>query len=158
MKTWQRNLLSLLFIVVGGFVLFNFAFMLAALVIKASMSIMGLPQDSAPPFLSKVIYVILIAIISLFIFKSKLNTLVKATYLTLPLMVVQVSFGIVLYQQSKFLLAVIAALILGALLLYFYKKKLSWQYYFATLYVAVLGLIIMAFNIQIGAMSRKSTN
>jgi len=158
MKTWHKNVLSAVAIVIGGFILFNIAFILASLVIKATINIMRLPLDSAPPFISIVVFALLIAIISYYIFKSKLNTIVKAAYFTLPLMVVQLSLGIVLYQQSKLLIAVIGALIIAALLMYFYKKKLSWQYYFATLYVAVLGLIIMAFNIQIGAMSRKSTN
>lgn len=149
MKTWHKNVLSLFVIVIGGFILFNVAFILAAFVINACISIMEISPDSAPPFIGKAIYLIIIAIISLFVFKSKLSTLVKATYLTVPLMVVQVFIGIVLYEQSKFIIAAIAALMISAVILYMYKKKLSWQYYFATLYVAVLGICIMVFNIQI---------
>lgn len=149
MKTWHKNVLSLFVIVIGGFILFNVAFILAAFVINACISIMEISPDSAPPFIGKAIYLIIIANISLFVFKSKLSTLVKATYLTVPLMVVQVFIGIVLYEQSKFIIAAIAALMISAVILYMYKKKLSWQYYFATLYVAVLGICIMVFNIQI---------
>ncbi|MBW7572009.1 hypothetical protein [Caproiciproducens faecalis] len=108
-----------------------------------------MPQDAAPPLLSRVFYLIFIFIISLFVFKSKLNDLVKATYLTMPLMIVLVMVGLLFYQQAKFFIAAIGALIVSAVLLYLYKKKLSWQYYFATFYVAVLGLCIMIFNIEI---------
>lgn len=149
LKTWHKNVLSSLIIVFGGFILFNAAFLLAAFVINASMRIMGMPQNVAPHLLSRALYLILIFLISFGIFRSKLNTLVKATFLTMPLMVVLVMVGMVLYHQSQILITVIGALIVGAVLLYLYKKKLSWQYYFATLYVAVLGLCIMLFNIEI---------
>ncbi len=149
LKTWHKNVLSLFIIVFGGFILFNAAFLLAAFVINASMSIMRMPQNAAPHFLSRALYLILIFMISFGIFNSKLNTIVKATFLTMPLMVVLVMIGLVLYQQSKFLITLIGALIVSALLLYLYKKKLPWQYYFATFYVAVLGLCIMIFNIEI---------
>lgn len=149
LKPWQKNALSALTIVLGGFVLFNLAFLLASFVIISSMRIMGMPQDAAPPFLSKVLYLILILLISFGIFKSKLNTLVKATFLTMPLMVLHVLIGLTLYPQSQLLIALIGALILIAVLFYLYKRKLSWQYYFATFYVAILGLCIMLFRIQI---------
>lgn len=149
LKKWQKNVLSALVIMFGGFILFNAAFLLAAFVINASMSLMGMPQNAAPHVISRILYLVLIFLISLGIFKSKLNTLFKATYLTMPLMVILVFVGLVLYQQSTFLIAIIGGIIIGAVLLYIYKKKLSWQYYFATLYVAVLGLYIMIFNVEI---------
>ncbi|MPN64827.1 hypothetical protein SDC9_212604 [bioreactor metagenome] len=67
----------------------------------------------------------------------------------MPMMVVLVILGMVLYGQSQLLIAAIGALVVGAVLLYLYKKKLSWQYYVAALYVAVLAICIMLFNIEI---------
>lgn len=149
LKGWQKNALSVFVIVIGGFILFNVAFILAALVINGLMSIMGIPENAAPPELSKIIYLILILLISSVVFKSKLNTLVKATFLTMPLMVTLVMIGILLYEQSKMLNVVIGTAIICLVLLYLRKKKLSWQYYFAVFYVAILALCIIFFNIQI---------
>lgn len=149
LKNWHENILSSLVIMLGGFILFNVAFLLAAFVINTSQRIIGMPQNAAPHLLGKALYLALIFIISFFVLKSKLNTLIKATYFTMPLMVVLVMVGLFLYQQPKSLIAVIGTLIVSAVLFYLYKKRLSWQYYFATFYVAVLGLCIMLFNIEI---------
>ncbi|HEX3018222.1 MAG TPA: hypothetical protein VHP31_10285 [Caproicibacter sp.] len=149
LKNWQKNILSAFVIMLGGFVLFNAAFLLSALIINTLQKIMGMPQNTAPSIFSRAFCLTLIFIISWFVLKSKLNTLVKATYLTLPLMVVLVMIGLLLYQQPKFFITAIGTLAVGMLFLYLYKKKLSWQYYFATLYVAVLGLCIILFHIEI---------
>ncbi|MDD2494619.1 MAG: hypothetical protein PHE29_05445 [Tissierellia bacterium] len=149
LKTWQKNILSALVIVVGGFILFNLAFLLAAFVINGLMSIMGMPENATPPALGKVLYIIIIAIISWIIFISKFNIFIKATFLTLPLMIALVMVGIALYGQSKLLIIAIGAIIISAVILYLRKKKLPWQYYFATFYDAVLALCIIFFNIQI---------
>ncbi len=63
LKLWHKNTLSALTIVLGGFVLFNLAFLLASFVIISSMRLMGMPQDAAPHFLSRVLYLILILLI-----------------------------------------------------------------------------------------------
>jgi len=55
--------------------------------------------------------------------------------------------GLSLYQQSKWITLGIGAVIICAVLSYLHKKKLSWLYYFSTLYVAVLALCIMLFNV-----------
>lgn len=149
LKTWQRNILYTLVIAGVGFVLFNVAFLLAAFVFNASTKIMGLPQDAAPPIVGRVVYLIIILLVSWLVFRSKLNNLVKATYLTMPLMVVLVMLGISTYQQPMWLTAGIGAVIVGAVVLYIYHKSLSWLYYFATVYVALLALCVMFFRIQI---------
>ena len=67
----------------------------------------------------------------------------------MPLMVILVAIGISLYQQSKWMIAGAGAVIICALLSYLYKKKLSWLYYFSTLYVAVLALYILLSGMEI---------
>lgn len=148
-KLFQKNMLSVLVIVVGGFVLFNAVFLLAAFVMNASTRVFGMPEGAAPYFLSRVLFLILVFMISSGVFKSRLNTLAKATFLTMPLMVVLVMVGMVLYQQPKFLQIGIGTLIISAAIYYLYKKTLSWHYYFSVLYVAVLSLCIILFDIQI---------
>lgn len=149
LKLYQKNILSVLVIVIGGFILFNLAFLLAAFVINATMRVGGMAQNEAPHIVGKVLYLILIFLISWFVFRSRLNDIIKATFLTMPLMVILVMVGISLYQQSKWIIAGIGALVICLVLTYLYKKKLSWLYYFSTLYVVVLTLCVMLFNVQI---------
>ena len=148
-KTWQRNVLAALVIVGGGFVLFNLAFLLAALVINGFIAIMGLEKNVAPPSLGRAVYVVIVVLISWLVLRSKLNNLAKATFLTMPLMVFFVMLGISFYQQPMWILALIGAIVAGAVFFYIVKRKLPWYYYFSVLYVAVIALCIMIFKIEI---------
>lgn len=143
LKLWQKNTLSALVIIVVGFILFNLAFLLAALVINATMSVLGMTQNEAPHIVGWGVYLLLIFLISWFVFRSRFNDTIKATFLTMPLMVILVTIGISLYQQSKWIVTGIGALIICAVILYLHKKKLSWLYYFSVFYVAVLALYIL---------------
>lgn len=145
----KQNIVSALVIVVGGFILFNLAFLLAAFVINITIDVLGMVQNEAPPVVGRILYLLLIFLISWFVFRSRLNDIIKATFLTMPLMIVLVMAGISLYQQSKWMIAGIGALIICSVLSYIHKKRLPWLYYFSTIYVAVLALCVMIFNIQI---------
>lgn len=101
LKLWQKNLLSIISIVIGGFILFNLAFILTALVVRATMLVIRVPQNMHPPYIGRYITVILILIMSYFIFRSRLNDIIKATFLTMPLMVVLVIAGISLCGQPQ---------------------------------------------------------
>jgi len=149
LKTYQKNTLSLLAVAAGGFILFNLAFILAAFVINATMSVLGTAQNEAPPVVGRVLYLLLIFLISWFVFRSRLNEIIKAAFLAMLLMVIIVMAGLSLYQQSKWIAIGIGAVIICAVLSYLHKKKLSWLYYFSAFYVAILGLCVMLFNIQI---------
>jgi hypothetical protein len=146
LKPWQKNILSMTVIVVAGFLLFNIAFMLAALVINGVSRLAGTQE---PSYYGVGIYIIIILIISWFVFRSRFNDLIKATFLTMPLMVILITGGISLYQHSKWLIAGIGALFISAVLFYLYKMKLSRLYYFAVIYVAILALCVMIFDVQI---------
>lgn len=147
LKSWQKNVLSIIFVVVIGFVLFNIAFLLASVVINTVDRIVG--RQGETPQIGLYIFLVIILIISWFIFRSRLNDLIKATYLALPLMTVLLLEGILLYTQPQWLTLLVGAAIIGAVLFYLIKKKLSWLYYFSTFYVLVLGIIIAIFNIEI---------
>lgn len=149
LKPWQKNSLSALIIIVGGFILFNLAFLLAALVINATMSVLGTPQNEAPHIVSWVVFLLLIFLISWFVFRSRLNDTIKATFLTMPLMSILVMIGMSFCQQSKWVITGIGALIICVVILYLYKKKLSWFYYFSVFYVAALALYIMIAGVEI---------
>jgi len=147
MKPLVKNALMMLIIVGGGFALFMAAFSLAA----AVMGIVGRLTGTMgkPPYIAWPIYLVIILVISWFVFRSKLPDLAKATYLTLPLMIAVVFEAILLYEQSQWLILGVGAVIVCAVLLFLYIKKLSWLYYFATLYVAVLGMIILFTGVEI---------
>jgi len=124
LKLYQKNILSVLVIVVGGFILFNLAFLLAAFVINATMSVLGMAQNESPPIVGRVLYLLLIILISWFVFRSRLNDIIKATFFTTPLMIIFAMVGISLYQQSKWLIAGIGSVIAGTVLFYSIKKIL----------------------------------
>ena len=149
LKLWQKNILSALVIIAGGFILFNLAFILAALVINATISVLGMPQNEAPHIIGRVVYLLLIFLISWFVLRSRLNGTIKATFLTMPLMVILVLTGISLYQQSKWIITGIGALIICMVILYLHKKKLSWLYYFSAFYVSALALYILLSGMDI---------
>lgn len=146
-KPWVKAALSMLCIIVGGFILFNIAFMLVALVMRILAFVDG--TQGIPPAYGRFIVVILIFVISWFIFRSKLNDLIKATYLTMPLMVVLVMIGIYSFQLSQSVVYILGGIVVAALLYYIYKKKLSWLYYFATAYVVAVALFVMIAGIEI---------
>lgn len=145
----KKNIVSALVIVVGGFILFNIAFLLAAVVIRATIGVLGMARNEVTPIVGRLIYLLLILAISWFVFCSRLSEIIKATFLTMPLMIVLVMAGISLYQQPKWMTAGIGAVIICSVLYYIHKKRLPWQYYFSTVYVAVLSLCAMIFNVQI---------
>lgn len=149
LKPWLKNILSCLVISTGGFVLFNLAFLLAAFVIKTTMYVMEISENEAPPVISKAIFLFLVLLISWIILKSRFHTLIKATFLTMPLMVTLIFAGIQFYQQSIWVIIGIGTVIIGLILFYLYKNKLSWLYYFSTIFVAVLALFVALFRVQI---------
>ena len=149
LKPWQKSLLSMIIIIIGGFILFNFAFILTALVVRATMFIIRAPENMPPPYIGRYITVILILIMSYIVFRSRLNDTIKATYLTMPLMVALVMIGLSLYGKPQWVIYGTGALVIFAVTIYLYKKKLSWLYYFSTFYVAILGLYIMISGMEI---------
>ena len=149
LKIWQKNILSAIVIVGVGFILFNLAFLLAALVINLTMSIMGEPRNAAPPLVGRVAYLTIVIVISWLVLRSRLNDLVKAAFLTMPLMVLLIILGISFYQQPTWVVALLGAAIIGGVYFYIYRKKLVWYYSFSTLYVAILAFCIMIFRIEI---------
>lgn len=149
LKPWQKSLLSMIIIIIGGFILFNFAFILTALVVRATMFIIRAPENMPPPYIGRYITVILILIMSYIVFRSRLNDTIKATYLTMPLMVALVMIGLSLYGKPQWVIYGTGALVIFAVTFYLYKKKLSWLYYFSTFYVAILGLYIMISGMEI---------
>ncbi|MBC3887509.1 hypothetical protein GH810_04220 [Acetobacterium paludosum] len=155
LKLWQKNLLSMLIIVVGGLTLFLVAFLFAALVMRVwDMIIFSLVNKDSDNFgrilsINDIIYLIIILLVSWLVFKSKLNDLVKATFLTMPLMVVLMEVGILFNQQSEWVVLLIGSVIVAASLYYLYKTKRPWLYYCAILFVTAVVLFISLSGMEI---------
>lgn len=153
LKPWPKKFLSVIVIIAGGFILFNLAFLLAAATMHACRIAVtlvgGYSIEDMGPMWWKYVYAGIILLISVYVFRSKFNPLIKATYLTMPLMVVLILVGIQFYEQPQWVPIIIGAAIVLAIIVYLYIKKLTWQYYVATLYTGMLALYIILSGIDI---------
>lgn len=136
-------------IVVGGFILFNLAFILTALVVNLLLAVEGNPESSILHIVGRLLALLLILVIIGLILRTRINHTVKATFMTMPLMTILVLLGITFYGQPLWVLYGVGAAIILAVLFFLYKRKLPWVYYFATLFVAALGIFIMATGMDI---------
>ena len=94
------------------------------------------------------IYLILVLLLSWFVFRTRINDTAKAAFSTLPLAVILAETGVQFYRLPV-LVYISGAVIIGAILFYLYKKKLSWMYYFAVLYVTAVMLFVMLSGMEI---------
>ncbi|MBU4227794.1 hypothetical protein KJ813_02615 [bacterium] len=145
-----KNILSALAVAVFGFILLNLAFIFDFLVQSVVKGLIELftPVDFEtnfqwlPPAMHG-LFTVIIGIVSWFVFRSKLSTLYKAIYMTVPLAVVFVTLGIFLYRWP------VAAYSLGSLLsigvlYFFYRSKQPWLYYYT---VILVGLVLAIFSL-----------
>lgn len=129
----RKNILAILAVPFFGFLLWNFAFMLDAVIVR--FTLLFFPADFArtsPWFMTSMLIVfgVLIVALSWVVFRSTLPDLFKAIYATMPLAVLFVSIGILTYPQPVLaygLNGLAFAVILGYLL----KTKRPWIYYYA---------------------------
>jgi len=144
---YVKNFLSVLAVAVFGFILLNLTFLFDYLVqtlIRVPLT-WFLPAGFemtywwVPPFMHTM-FVVIIALISWFVFKSKLGKIYKAIYSTVPLAVTFVTFGIMLYRWPALVYSV-SALVFGVILVYLYRTKKPWLYYYTVILVALSLLI-----------------
>lgn len=148
-KPWQNNAISAAVIIVGGFLLFLFAFVLASGVFQLTMQMMGVPSSEAPPVLSRIVYLVIVYILSGLVFWSKFNDTIKATAFTMPLMVTLMLMGISLYLQPTWIIIGLGAIIVLVPLVFFFRMKMPWQYYFSTFFVVAVLLYMIIFDVEI---------
>lgn len=138
-----KNILSAVAVAVFGFILLNFTFLFDALYQGVIRRFIGLFIPLGPemnlywfPPLMHGSFVVVIGIISWFIFKSKLRTLFKAIYMSVPVATVLVTVGIFLYRWPIISYSVGGLLCIGTLY-YFYRAKQPWIYYYTVILWAV---------------------
>lgn len=150
-----KTTLSLATVIGGGFVLLNATFLFAFVFQTALLWVIDF-FTSAPDATNSMIwapylyplFVLTVAIISWFIFKSKLSVLFKATYLTVPIAVLLVTVGMFLYRWpiAVYTISFIFDL---CLLYYFYSKQKPWLYAFSVILVSVVLGIMDILNVEI---------
>lgn len=140
-----KNGLYILAILVFGSILLNLTFMLAAGIFKFYDLIFNFNPEmgfSKGYFILRgVTLFVILAIISYYIFRSKLTDIYKAIWTTVPSAVVLVYIGISTYRWAWLSYTLGTIFTLG-ILFYLYKTKKSWLYYVAVLFVAIALLIM----------------
>ena len=150
-----KNILLALAVAFFGFILLNLTFIFDALYQGAVRGIIRLFIPITPetdwywfPILMHSSFVIIIGVISWFVFRSKLRALYKAIYMTVPLAVVFATMGMFLYHWP------IAVYSLGILfticiMYYFYRTKQPWIYYYTLILVGLAMAIFTLFGGEI---------
>ncbi|MFA6888481.1 MAG: hypothetical protein WC254_03215 [Candidatus Woesearchaeota archaeon] len=138
-----KNILFALAILMFGYILliltFIFDTIYQGIIRNIAGSFLNLSPDSTLYWFSPVMhgsFVLIIWLISWFIFKSKLKKIYKAIYLVIPTAVVLVTLGMFLYHWP-ILVYTIGSLFCGSTLYYFYKTNQPWIYYYAVILVSI---------------------
>ena len=153
-KSAVKNVLLALAIAVFGFLLWNLTFGLYAL-FQRFIDIIArsfISSETAAPnwyfALRHLLFLALILLITWIVFRTKLQPIYKAIFMTVPLAVLYLTIWIFLYQWPLLVYAVCGLLTLG-LLYYFVKRKKSWFYSYTVIFVAVTLLIVMITGVEI---------
>lgn len=145
-----KNILSALAVAGFGFVLlgltFLFDFLFQSLIvgfIKLFIPVSVNPEMDYYwfPQMMHALFVILMAVVSWFIFRTKWPVLIKAIYLPVPVAVVLVTVGIFTYQ-IPYLSYTLGTILTLVTLFYFWRTKQPWLYYIGIIYVAICLLIM----------------
>lgn len=150
-----KNILSAIAVAGFGFILLNLAFIFDFLfqsVIDTFVRLFTQVDFNTnwhwfPP-MKHAIFVVIIGLISWFILKSKLGTLYKAIYLTIPLAVVFVTLGISFYRWPIVAYS-LGSLFFAGVLYCFYRTKQPWLYYYALILIGLVMLLVGLLGVEI---------
>lgn len=138
------NILSVLAVAVFGLILLNLAFLFDFLyqtVVRGAVEYLtplepGMYVPWFPP-LMHFSFLVVIGIISWFVLRSRLWTILKAIYLCVPVVAVQATIGMFFYSQPVLVYSLGTLFCLGVLY-YLYRTKQPWIYYFATIFWSIV--------------------
>jgi len=150
-----KNIFSALAVAVFGFMLLNITFLFDSLYQGLVRGFIGIFMPLNPdmdlywfPPLMHFSFVIIIGLISWFVFKSKLKLIYKAIFMTVPLAVVFATIGMFLYSLTLavYLLGILFAL---CVLYYLYRTKQPWIYYYTLILISLLMFLVILFGVEI---------
>ena len=143
--------------IIFGFILLNLTFLFDAIYrgllrgfvsifipLNPETNIFWLPQL----FHGSFIIIIIISIISWFVFKSKLKSFYKATYMTVPLAVVYATIGIFFYQW-QLIVYLLGTLFSLFILYYFYKTRQQGIYYYTLILMNFTMFMVLFLRVEI---------
>ena len=155
LKPLARNILPAIAVAGFGFILLNLAFIFDFLFQSAVLwfvrLFVRLSDDDLniigwiPPAMH-LSFVIVIGLISWFVFRSKLRVLFKAIFMTVPTAVVLVTLGMFLYRWPLVSYSV-GTLSSAAVLYCFYRTKQPWLYFYT---VILISLTLFVFTLSGG--------
>jgi len=147
----MKKILSAIAVAAGGFVLLNLLFLFYALI----TNFIGIfaPPDAAMRYFwfapaEYILFLVILGLISWFVFRSKLKTIYKAIFLVTPVAAVCAGFGILFYHWQAAVYS-LSGLFAAGVLYYFYRKKYPWLYYYAFILVGLAMLSLVIFHIEI---------
>lgn len=138
-----KNILSALAVPFFGFMLLNLTFLFYALLTRLVLLFFPPNFAATSRWFTPIMLIIIgfiIALISRLVFKSKLNKIYKAVFSTVPLAVIFVTTGIMLYRWPTLAYG-INTVVFGAILVYLYKTDKSWLYYYTVILVSLTLLV-----------------
>lgn len=146
-----KNILTIIAMTILEFILLNLAFIFDALfqsILRKFITFDYNTTASWIPISMHMSFAILILVISWFVFKSNLKELYKAVYSTVPVAVILVTEGIFFYRWTG-IVYIIGILTYGIIILYLYKTKKSWYFYYSVTWVTLALLIMGILGIDI---------
>jgi hypothetical protein len=152
LKKWLSIALEVLVMMGLAFVGFNLAFMFFALFVNLAIRfIQPLINEQAWILMSSLRWIglgLLIALMAL-LMRFKLPPSVKAAIFAVPLMALNIMIGIAFYPQPEWIILSIGAALNLIICVGLWLRKVSWHYYFVTLYNAILATLIILLNIDV---------
>jgi hypothetical protein len=91
---------------------------------------------------------VILAVLSWFIFRSKLATLYKAMYTTLPMGTVLAFIAIDFYSQPVLVYSFGALFAFGVLAYLFFTKK-PWPYYFSVISISIVLFMVRLLGVEV---------
>lgn len=149
-KPLLKNIITIIVIPAVGYILLNVVFLFYVAIIllfqrivypHASFDEAFQPWTMATGF---AIATVLVALISFLVLRSKLATIYKAIYLTVPVAVILVTLGMTL-GHWQWLGYTAGAVVTLAILSYLYMANKSWLYYYSVI-ITALALLIFSLS------------
>jgi len=154
-KQMVKNVFYALAVAVFGFILLNLTFIFDAFYQGLVRGFIGLFVNLdlnmdlywfSP--LMHFSFVVVIGLISWFIFKSKLKSIYKAIFMTVPLAVVFATIGMFLYSWT-WAVYLIGILFFAGVFYYLCRTKQPWIYYYTLILISFLMFLVALLGVEI---------
>ena len=138
----RSTLIPLLVITAGGLLALGICYLLFLLINNLGESLFFFTTPTAMPvFIVRRVYAMLLMILYLVLFRTKISDLLKAAILVGPLGFLTTTAILTFYQKPVWAIAIIVVIaVISAFLLYISKK--SWFYYYAIAITVVVSVAL----------------